>query len=259
MSARTVITALCIFLSANAISCSIVRLAFGGTFTIEPLNYSAAKQNFPRLYLISGLKSQPANAYRYFNFSRYRLVYCRFSYLGYNPFRAGRQLTRLVKPGDTVCGLSVGAKAIECSALPPDQPIVLINPCSCPDLLNRQRRIYPYIKYVAPLAEVATFLMGWVAVLPLLPGSLGDNLSLALFVDQLFWIGAGQPRRPLTKRTGVVISQQDEWLPLERQRRHYHSATCVEIAASHGRIANLRYAPQYVCALDDLLQRTSGA
>lgn len=259
MSTRIIVTALSVLLFVNFVSCSIFRLIFGGKFVIETPNCSATKQNLPRLYLIAGLKSQPASAYHRFNFSCYRLVYCSFSYLGYDPFRAGRQLARLTHPEDTICGLSVGAKAIECSDLPLDQAVILVNPCSYPNLLNRQCRFYPYIKYVAPLAEIATFLMGWIAVLPILQGRLGDNLSLVLIVDQLFWIGAGQPRRPLTKRTGVVISQLDEWMPLEWQRHHYFPAACFEIVAPHGRIANPRYAPLYAGAVHILLQQISGA
>lgn len=258
MSARTIATVIAL-LVANFVSCSLFRLAFGGKFIIDRLQSSTTRATLPHLYLISGLKSQPAQAYQRLNFSDYQVAYCRFSCLGYNPFRAGRQLTRLLGPDEVICGLSIGAKALECSQLPPEQPVILINPCSYPEILNRRRRLYPCVKYVAPFAEVALFLAGWIAVVPFLSDNFGEPTSLALILDQLFWVAHGQPCRSPTRQTGVVISQQDEWVPLDQQRIYYAAATAVEITASHGRIANRHYAPRYAAAIDTLLQQISGA
>lgn len=245
------------FLALNFVSCLIVRLKVGGKFVVQIPN-CPSKSHLPRIFLISGRNSQPARAYERFKFPEFQTAYLRFSYLGYNPRRAGRQLAQILEPNDVVCGLSVGAKAIEYSPCLSTHATILINPCSIPQLLNRKGLKY-YIIKLMPLAEIVSYLMWWFAVLPICFDDFNEPTSFALMVDQFFWVGYGCPRGQYHQRTGVVISTKDGLVKDLYMRQHYQAATSVSIVATHGQIAGRCYGHKYRHAVAELLEKISGA
>lgn len=83
----------------NCLTCTIVRFLWAGRLievTPNPTTYhsasttnrSTAKSSHPRIYLISGLKSQPDKSYAKIDFAGYNRVLLKFSLLGYNPVLA---------------------------------------------------------------------------------------------------------------------------------------------------------------------------
>lgn len=254
---KAAVNMILVLLLLNFVSCLIVRLKVGGKFVVSTLN-CPSKSHLPRIYLISGRNSQPNRAYERFRFEQFQIAYLRFSYLGYNPIRAGQQLAQILEPDDVVCGLSVGAKAIEYSPCMSTHATILINPCSIPHLLNRKRMKY-YIIKLMPLAEVVSYLMGWFAVWPICFDDFGEPTSFALMVDQFFWVGYGCPHGQYNRRTGVVISTKDRLIEFPSMRRHYQAATSACIVATHGQIAGRRYGHKYRRAVTELLEKISGA
>ena len=210
-------------------------------------------QDRPKIYLISGLKSQPDKSYAKINFTGYDRVLLKFSLLGYNPALAGRQLSRFMRPEDVVCAVSLGAQSIEYSYRYGERQSILINPCSHSEIYQENRSRHPKLRRLSPLFVTITFLMGWVGVLPLLPADMGDRTSFALLMDQVFWMDYGSPELRPSQKVGIVISTEDEVLDNHGAYALYRGAHFVEIATPHGRIGSSRYAKAYERAIAKLL------
>ncbi len=236
-------------LTVNCLSCMIARYIQGGKLVAEaPKGW----QTEPIVWLIAGLRNQPERAYQYMNFGYHKRGYLSYSNFGYSPYSAGEQLNKIAKDGDVVCGVSIGAKAVEMSKL--NGSMILINPCSNPGTL---KSVFRYsTQYLTILAEIISYGLGWISVLPIIPGDMGTHQSLASLVDQLFWIGHGQPNVERPKETGVIISNQDEFLERDLTYRQYHKCRIEEIDTKHARIASKDEGVVllYQNALDKLLQ-----
>lgn len=250
-SKRKRVRNLVLLLLLNSISCSVARICRGGR--LSTVYESSENLEGRKAFLIAGLQNQPDAAYQYIELTGYNRVNLEFSFFGYNPKNAGRQIENLVKDRDVVCGISVGAKAIEYCPSQLDCRVVLINPCSYPKVLRS--RYYYLTRYLLPLAEVLSYGLGWVSVLPIIPADFGHHTSIALLVDQLFWIGWGDPDA-MTENYGVIISTDDEFLEVQQMRDAYCGAEQIEIATRHGRTGTKSHnqAQLYNDAIDQLLQ-----
>ena len=170
----------------NLITCFIARLLHGGRLIVDDDKGSWFNT---KIYFIAGILNQPIRAFHYFSYRGFCRVYLNYSVFGFNPKRAGKQLDKLMKDGDVVCGVSIGAKPIAYSTTNGFKR-VLINPCTHPEIL--QPKYFWLIRIFAPLFKLLTFLLGWISILPLISAE-GGRYSLALLADQLFWIGYGYP------------------------------------------------------------------
>lgn len=235
-------------LLANFVTCMAVRLYHSGRLIpIDDPNNTGERNE---ALLIAGLQNQPDTAYQYIETNGYDRVYLKFSYFGYSPKSAGKQLENLMDDGDIACGVSVGAKTIEYSNLPTGSRAILINPCSHPKVLKSPFR---YLTKLSPLVEVLSYSLGWLSVLPIIPADMGQKTSFALLADELFWIGWGDPEINTTN-TGVVISTEDEFLDPKTMRRTYSEALTIEIDTLHGRTGSKKYCRKYYSAINQLLK-----
>lgn len=212
----------------NVVSCAIVRLYHGGEFIIN----DQTPETSNKAWLVAGLQNQPKTAYRYISIEGYEKAYMEYSYLGFCPKAAARQIEDIVKTNDIVCGVSVGAKPIEYTENLGTIRVILINPCSHPKALRPE--FYYLTRCLSPLAEVISYALGWIAVIPIIPADIGVRTSIALLVDELFWIGWGDPQSDLTDY-GVVVSTEDEFLMQESLYQIYDCADFVEIKTKHDR------------------------
>lgn len=211
-----------------------------------------------KLLLISGLKSQPSKSYAKIDFGdEYERVLLEFSLLGFNPQVAGAQLDALMlEDGDAaVCAVSLGAKVVEYSNVDYDSGVILVNPCSHPQALNKEYTFYPLFRYLAPALELASYALGWVSVLPILTDDMGDKTSIALIVDQIFWGAHIDVEFTANENVGVVISTSDEIMLNDVLYDLYEGAHFAEINTLHGRIGSARDAKLYETAIMELLNQ----
>lgn len=219
----------------NSLTCIMVRVWQGGRLVTSPKHNARAG---PRVWLIAGLQSQPKTAYQRIDFPGYDRMNLRFSNLGFNPYRAGTQLCDLVSERDVVCGVSLGSKVIECAKLEAFKMAILINPFTAQCLT---KGLLPFVtQYISPILKLLSYALGWVAILPIVPVSLGERMSLALLIDQLFWVGRCNPKHGFNQKYKVIVSARDEFLDNAIVRRSYDGAAVTEIDTLHGRIASTR-------------------
>ncbi len=240
-------------LAVNFATCTIVRLCQGGRFVVEarsdavPITTEATKN---RLIEIAGLQNQANKAYQYLQFPDYEEVPLRFSYFGYNPRNTAKQLQAIVQDGDAVLAISISAKTVEFSDVSQRCTTVLINPCSHPLTLKPPFRLLT--KTLTWPAEVLSYGLGWISVLPIIPADMGERTSLALMFDQLFWIGHGEPTCSL-ENTGIILSTQDEFLDNDALRELYPGMPSREIDTRHGRTGSPKVAGLYETAIQEIL------
>lgn len=72
----------------NVVSCAIVRLYHGGEFIIN----DQTPETSNKAWLVAGLQNQPKTAYRYISIEGYEKAYMEYSYLGFCPKAAARQI-----------------------------------------------------------------------------------------------------------------------------------------------------------------------
>lgn len=211
----------------NVVSYMLMRFDYGGKLIINDQTPTDSKKT----WLIAGLQNQPQMAYRYINVEGYEKAYLEYSYFGFNPKAAAQQIEEIVSKGDVVCGISVGAKPLEYASLQGAR-MILINPCTHPRALRSE--FYYLTRCLSPIAEIMSYALGWIAVMPVIPADIGVRSSVALLVDELFWIGWGDPQFDPTD-CGVVVSTEDEFLELESLYHIYDGADFAEISTKHGR------------------------
>lgn len=226
---------LIVLLVVNFLTCIIVRVWQGGRLVAPP---KCNTRGAPKAWLIAGLQSQPKTAYQHIDFPGYDRMNLRFSNLGFSPNRAGVQLCGLVSGRDVVCGVSLGAKVIECAELEAFKMAILINPFTMRCLIRSP--LYFLAKYVSPVLKCLFYVLGWIAIIPIVPVSLGEKMSLALLADQFFWCIWCNPQRKLNQKYKVVVSIRDELLDNMTVKQDYDSTEVVEIDTLHGRIASTR-------------------
>lgn len=240
-------------LSINIFTAALYRLFITAKreFVVKPL--TEHWPNYHNLFLVAGFWNQADRAYQYLRLPDDANVYAlNFSVFGYNPKIAGNQITRLIFPGDDICAISVGAKAVEYSTAFSDaRRIALICPCSHPTVLK------PFFRWatriLSPLLEVVAFGLGWLAFLPIIPIKLGGHASVALVADQLFWIAYGDPRVDEYPRTGMIFSHDDELLRNGELQRIYCSANQqLSVEGLHARTDDPAMAEEYESALAEI-------
>ncbi len=232
----------------NVVSCMVVRFHYGGKLIID----DQTSDETSKVWLIAGLQNQPQTAYRYIEIEGYEKAYLKYSYLGFSPKAAAQQMGEIIEKDDVVCGVSVGAKPLEYAESLDEVRMILINPCGHPKALRPE--FYYLTRCLSPLTEVVSYALGWIAVIPMVPADIGVHSSVALLVDQLFWIGWGDPQFNPTN-CGVVVSTEDEFLEAESLCDIYRGADFAEISTKHGRTGSNSNgdATKYERAINSLL------
>ena len=242
--------------AVNFITCLFVRLIWNGRAVIDDDTGSWCHK---KVFLLSGFLNQPETAYHFFDFTGFHRIFLRYSILGFNPKTVAKQLESLMFAGDLVCGISIGAKPIVYSKTNAYDR-VLINPCTHPETLRP--KYFQKVRILSPLAELLTYLLGWFAMIPVITVDHQNYFSLTLLIDQLFWIGYGNPGRICADKapdlgdlstTGIIVSTEDEFLDNRVVSRLFYKSEWVEIKAKHGYTADKAYAEEYKLALDFLI------
>lgn len=202
-------------------------------------------------FCIAGFLNQPETAFRYISIPGYKKAYVNFSQYGWNPKWMGRALEKLKKDDDIMIGISIGAQA----AWNADADrTILINPCSTPRAL--QKKYYWLIMALSPLAQIISYVLGWISLIPFIPAQ-DRKYSIALLVDQLFWMGHGRCLKDLPAETGIIISDKDEFLENKNVIKYYDEkvphASIISIDTMHARLGDKKDAPKYQAAIDYLL------
>lgn len=204
-------------------------------------------------FCIAGLLNQPNTAFRHIVIPGYDKVYVSFSQFGWNPRWMGWALEKLKKDDDIMLGISIGAQAAWNAGA---SRTILINPCSTPKIL--QKRYYWLTKILSPLAWILSYALGWISFIPFIPAQDG-RYSIALLVDQLFWMSHGRCLENLHTRAGIIISDKDEFLENKNIIKYYAEkaphASIVSIDTMHARIGDPKDAPKYQAAINYLLKQ----
>ncbi|MBR1875442.1 hypothetical protein IJ798_03665 [Candidatus Saccharibacteria bacterium] len=238
-----------IILALNILTALIVRVTHGGRLICD----GAFPITDGKVILVAGMLSQPESAYQYIDFHNKVIGYLRFSSFGFNPKNAAYQLDEVIQPNDTVVGISIGCKPIIMSLVKCRRKI-LINPMTHSIILKAKNQML--IEYLAPLAEVLSYALGWISLIPFIKTDTGDHYSLALLLDQLYWMYYGDPEdedMDSLDNVGIVISNQDEFLENDIISSIYLKASGqFDIDTRHGHTANPKVAPLYQDAIDFL-------
>ena len=234
----------------NFFTCFIARLLQGGCFTYN-------KRTFPNYngknILIAGLLSQPEMAYQ-----RISLPYCysaflRYSMLGFNPKNASLQVCDIARSRDCILGVSVGCKPIVFAG-EPGLKRVLINPCTHAKGIIKKYRVL--LGFLAPIFKLFCYMIGWIAVIPIIKIGENERYSLALLSDQLFWSYYGEPSDGETdyqNGTGIVLSKNDDYLANDKISKIYLNAEKIVVPTEHANIDNEYDSYLYDEAINNLL------
>lgn len=239
---------LLIVLIVNCLTAALARLIWGGRL----IYHEPPSSGNSEVYLIAGMLSQPENAFKYLSFNNQATMPLRYSVFGFNPKNSAKQLREIVGPYDTVVGISIGCKPILMSENNCRRRI-LINPMTHSIILTAKNQML--IEYLSPEAEVLTYLLGWISFIPFINTDTGDRYSLALLIDQLYWMYYGDPKPSATRnleKVGIVISTEDEFLANDVMKDIYSRAVQIEIETMHGRTADPRVSNEYQKAIDTL-------
>lgn len=230
----------------NCGTCTMFRCFHAGRMCI-----GQAKTENPKIYCLAGMMNQPETALSYVSLpDEYERVNVSYSMFGFDLVKAKSQLEGVVNNSDVLLGISIGAKPIICADTNAEK--ILVNPCTHPRVLK------PYLEnltfWLSPLAEIISYGLGWIAVLPLIPVDGGEHYSIALLVDQLYWIGHYDPA-VVDENVGIVLSSRDEFLQNDEVQKIYGTSRSVEIDTMHGRTGDLAVAKEYEQAILSLLEQ----
>ena len=238
----------------NIVSCFIFR-AFIHRGRMCIMDFCPERPPKTVSILIAGMKSQPYEAFHLLPAVRSeQMVYANYSCFGWNAKNSAEQINNLtfwdfslVRAFTISVGDKVGRRLTRCSR------IYSINPCPSPFVLKD--RLQKRLPLLAILLEVLTFLLGWLAVLPLVHTD-GVPYSLALLSDQLFEASVKRDTSSENRGiTSIVFSVDDEFLELEKLHRFYKMDLPVKVIEStHGRTADPDEAPEYDEALKCLMK-----
>jgi len=241
-----------IVLVMNIVTAGVARMIFGRKLEITgETEWSDEIGVKPTVFLIAGMMNQATEAFKFSKFEGYEICYLNFSKFGFSPRQAGRQIgEEWYSEGDVVLGISIGAKAAVFSGRTKQ---ILINPCVFPETLKP--RLRTMVKIFAPLIELASYTLGWLAILAVIPADAG-KYSLALVADQLFAIAYGKPSRRMAtdgNAVGVILSTEDESLDnMEIERTFFNSGT-MWIPTKHGRTTEAESKEYYRQAVERFL------
>lgn len=208
-------------------------------------------------YLIAGNMAQPESAFEFMKseFGQ-NYTYVSFSIYGWNAKTAAKYIAEDIKEHDykaRVFTISLGdhvARYLEADVeLKGKLEIYVINPCPNRSVLQK-----PYdtvLRFCAPLAKGACYMVGWLSVLPVIPCD-GGNYSLILLIDQFYGIYYDSPPLGASQTYGIVCSQRDEFIRNEVVEKIYLDAEIAEIDTVHGDTAG--ESSKYYDAISNLIQ-----
>ncbi len=246
-------TLIILLIVVNIITCLTARMTQGGKLVVSGEDIrNSSRRDKPTAYLIAGMNNQASTAYSLIDFSDKYTVPLDFSLFGFNPINAGDQIDVLCRQeGAVVMGISVGAKAIIYSGIDAGHKVILINPCVYPDTVKLDN---PFMKVASILLEVISYGLGWLSVIPLPIGDMGNKYSLALLSDQFFWSMWGSPKYQNISNIKIVLSTEDELLKNDQIFEGFAFAKHIQIETKHGRTGEPKSAPLYQWAIKILLQ-----
>lgn len=237
-----------ILVTLNMLTAWLLRTANGGRLEVPKLDSTQRGRTF----LIAGLMSQPDTAYSQIGFHTENTVELKYSMFGFNPRNVARQLRELVKPDDTLVGISIGCKPIVLSSEIRCKERFLINPLTHYIAVSVKTQVYS--EYFGPVLEILVFLLGWIALLPVITTKQGNKYSLALAVDQILYIYYADPKadslRYLNRRTGAILSAQDQVVDFHIASGIYKNTQVFEVDTPHARTDNVYAAKNYQEAID---------
>lgn len=219
---------------------------------------SESKTELPKVYLLCGLGARCRETFEHVEFPGYEKIYLEYSWRGFSPIAAGVQLSSLASPGDMVCGVSIGARAIVCSLVAPERTL-LINPCVNSEVL--QPKLRKLIRTYHPVLALIESVLGWICVLPIVPMGKGNFQRPTVLMDQLYWVGHDPevikyytPYALDKYKAGVVLSLGDEFLDNYRIRDTMPQADFATVDCFHARIGDPDEALGYQRAINSLLR-----
>lgn len=243
------IGAIIAFIGVNFITCLVVRMVQAGCFTY---NWDTYPNYSGKMIFIAGAFGQPEETYEKIHKPYCCSAYLNYSLLGYNPKNAGKQLSKLIKTKDYVVGSSVGCKAIIYANRSAVRR-VFINPMT--HFIALKPKYQTLIQYLAPLAEVLSYALGWLAVLPIIKTQTG-RYSIALLIDQIYWMYYGDPDSDEMGRlseTGVIISKNDKYLENDIIKGIYKGARIEQVSFDYSHMMDEVASEEYDFEINNLL------
>jgi hypothetical protein len=235
----------------NFVTCLFARLKQGGRFVYD-------RKVFPdyngKMIFIAGLLDQPDHNYEGMSMPYLRGGNLRFSLFGFNPKNSGEQLTKITRPKDYIVGASIGCKAILYSVTCRNKR-VFINPAT--HSIAFIAKYQTMSQFLSPIAELISYALGWLSILPVITTKNNAKYSFALLADQFFWCYYGDPtydQMKMLDRTGVIISTDDEYLENDVVKSIYSEAKdVVSISTRHAFFSNPFACEEYQNAINKLL------
>lgn len=259
-----------ILLVLNVVSCFVVRRIRGGRMIVERPNIIPISKNGTRMQiLLAGMMNQPWQAYKRLSSVAEKslasdiTVFAKFSNFGWSSNRAAKQLDELIYQTHVdkveVYTISVGDKVVRQMMSRAIDKIYAIDPCPSPWVLNDD--LQKKLPHLARLLEATTFLLGWIAILPLIPTD-ANRYSIALLADQLWEISVNDNVMPTRAyKTRLVLSRNDEFLNGQKISRFFSNADSSEefnellakrtatVPAEHARTSDRFYSRYYDAVL----------
>lgn len=202
---------LILVLVINTLSCLIVRkCVYQGKMTLRIIETSKFMVPKTISVLLAGFLDQPKHAFYRLGVGADRMVYANYSLMGWNAHNAAKQidehLSRYTNCEIDIFAIDIGDKIARDLLI--GEYVYAINPI--PSIKVLKDGWQPVFFLLAWLMEIATLLLGWIAVLPLIP-SKGWRMprrkmySIALLADQL-WEIRSSARRQGWINTSLILN-----------------------------------------------------
>lgn len=219
----------------------------------EPDIASAREKDEKLAFIVGGFVDQPENAMKHIELPGYNMIAIANDVFGFRISQYRDIIDKYSTDGDIAIGISVGAKAVVESDI---KKQILINPCTDPLALYDEH--YWPAKIFAPVLELISWLLGWLAFIPFIPVN-GNHFSLAFFADQLWAIGYGWPIPSTEADIGIILSTEDKFIDNRVIMEDFNedtpdNITALEIHTEHATIGRKEDAPKYQAAINYLLK-----
>lgn len=190
---------------------SMVRLNFRG---MRPIRLRRAPDGGAMTYIVSGLLSRTPEAFDFllkdWHPERSGITYLEYQNFGFDPEVAGRQLARDIKKhgyyNSTIISASLGYQVSYYGAMGTTTEIAI---CPCIGVEAIAPRAQKLLRLV-PLGQIAVFILGWLAYIPLIKTASGQNYSLALLIDQYAACARHAPQHPTLGPGDMWIKAVDD-------------------------------------------------
>lgn len=210
----------------NMLSCLIVRkCVHQGRMKIRDLGTHGFIIPETVSVLLAGYLDQPRHAFYRLGVGADRMVYANYSLLGWNARNSAEQLGRhLVHYSNceiNIFAIGIGDKVAR--DLLVGEYVYAINPI--PSIKVLKRGWQPVFFLLAWLMEIATLLLGWIAILPLIPSKSWrmprrKMYSIALLADQL-WETRSSARRRGWINTNLILNAGNKLIDNELTAGYY--------------------------------------